>query len=95
VVEERQCAAEVHIFSPCRIVENEGVGVVRFVVLLTESAKEQDTARRTGKWCFPGGRTVPSRALVSCCWESKAIVSDRERRRRSKWSCVEGHRSGV
>jgi hypothetical protein len=61
--------------------------------LLAESAKEQDSASRRGRWCVPGGRTVVSRALVCCCWESEAIASVRKQRRRSERSYVEGLRS--
>jgi hypothetical protein len=61
--------------------------------LLAESAKEQESTQRRDKWCIPTGRTVVSRAPVCCCWESEAIMSDRERRRRSERSYVEGHRS--
>jgi hypothetical protein len=43
---------------------------------------------------FPGGRSVVSRAPVRYCWESEAVVSDREQRRRSERSYVEGLRSG-
>jgi hypothetical protein len=75
---ERQCAAEMRVFSLCRSMEHEGVGVVMLFCLLTASAKGQNTARRAGKWWFPGGRSVESRALGSCCWESEAVTSDRE-----------------
>jgi hypothetical protein len=153
VVVKRRCAAEIWVFTPCR---NSGSGEVGEAVLrglLAESAKEQDSARRRGKWLspegrtvggegwcavvgraglsrrivsedegangavlfgprnrvsnkgelcakgrqvvFPGGRSVVSRAPVSCCWKSGAVALDRGQERRSEWSCVEGHRSGV
>jgi hypothetical protein len=64
-------------------------------VLRSESAKEQDSARRGDKWCIPGGRTVMSRVPVHCCWESGAVTSDRREGRRSERSYVEGLRSGT
>jgi hypothetical protein len=46
--------------------------------LRSESVKEQDSVQRGHKWCIPRGRTVVSRALVCCCWESEAVASDHE-----------------
>jgi hypothetical protein len=53
---EHWWAAKGCVFSPRRIVGNEGVGVVMLFCLLTVFAKEQNTARRAGKWWFPGWR---------------------------------------
>jgi hypothetical protein len=75
---ERRCAAEIWVFSPCR---NSGSGEVGEAVLrglLAESAKEQDSARRRGKWLLPEGRTVARRVPVRCRGESGAIASDRK-----------------
>jgi hypothetical protein len=76
---ERQCTAEIWVFRPCR---NSGSGEVGEAVLrglLAESAKEQDSARRRGKWLLPEGRTVGRRAPVRCRRESGAVALDRKR----------------
>jgi hypothetical protein len=46
--------------------------------LLAESAKEQDSARRRGKWLLPEGRTVGRRVPVRCRGESGAVALDRK-----------------
>jgi hypothetical protein len=58
--------------------------------LLAESAKEQDSARRQGRWLLPEGRTVGWRAPVHCRGESGAVALDHKRGRRSERSCVVG-----
>jgi hypothetical protein len=75
---ERQYAAEIRVFSPCR---NSGSGEVCEAVLrglLAESVKEQDSARRRGKWLLPERRTVRRRAPVRCHGEIGAVASDRQ-----------------
>jgi hypothetical protein len=56
--------------------------------LLADSAKEQDSTRRRGKWLLPEGSTVGRRAPVRCRGESGAIALDRKRGRRSERSGV-------
>jgi hypothetical protein len=73
---EHQYTAEIWVFSPCH---NSGSGEVGKVVLrglLAESAKEQDAARRRGKWLLPEGKTVGRRALVHYHGGSRAIAPD-------------------
>jgi hypothetical protein len=88
VGDERWCAAKTRVLSPCR---NSGSGEVGEAVLrglLAESAKEQDSARRRGKWLLPEGKTVGRRAPVRCHGGSGAVALDRKRGRRSEWSGV-------
>jgi hypothetical protein len=76
VVVERRCAAKIWVFTPCR---NSGSGEVGEVVLrglLAESAKEQDSVGRRGKWLLPEGQTVGRRAPVRCRGGSGAITPD-------------------
>jgi hypothetical protein len=76
---EHWCTAEGCVF--CRVVMcvAKELAQVCVVCLLTVSAKEQNTARRSGRWCLPRGGIVESRALGSYCWASEAVASDRER----------------
>jgi hypothetical protein len=73
---ERRCAPKIWVFSPCY---NSGSSEVYEAVLrglLAESAKEQDSARRRGKWLLPKGKTVGRRAPVCYYGGSGAIVPD-------------------
>jgi hypothetical protein len=58
VVVECWCTAEIWVFTPCRNLGSGEVGEAVLRGLLAESAKEQDSARRRGKWLLPEGRTV-------------------------------------
>jgi hypothetical protein len=73
---EHWYGAEIWVFSPCC---NSGSGEVGEAVLrglLAESAKEQDSAQRRGKWLLPEGKTVGRRAPVCCHGGSRAVMLD-------------------
>jgi hypothetical protein len=75
---EHRCTAETWVLLLCR---NSGSGEVGNAVLrglLAESAKEQDSARRRGKWLLPEGKTVGRRAPVYCHGGSGAVMLDRK-----------------
>jgi hypothetical protein len=85
---EYWCAAETWVLSLCH---NSGSGEVGKAVLRglpAESAKEQDSVKRRGKWLLPKGKTVGRRVLVHCHGGSGAIVPDHKRGQRSKWSSI-------
>jgi hypothetical protein len=73
---ECQCTAEIWVFLPCR---NSGTGEVGKAVLrglLAESAKEQDSVQRRGKWLLPEGKTIGRRVPVHCCGGSRTVTPD-------------------
>jgi hypothetical protein len=76
---ERQYTAEMWVFLPCH---NSGSGEVGEPVLrglLAESAKEQNSTQRRGRWLLPEGRTVGRRVPVHCHGESRAIALHHKR----------------
>jgi hypothetical protein len=85
---ERRCAAKIWVFSPYRNLGSGEVGEAVLRGLLAESAKEQDSARRRGKWLLPEGKTVGRRAPVCCRGGSGAVAPDRKRGQRSERSGV-------
>jgi hypothetical protein len=58
VVVKHRCVAEIWVFTPCHNLGSGKVGKAVLRGLLAESAKEQDSAQRRGKWLLREGRTV-------------------------------------
>jgi hypothetical protein len=79
VVVECWCAAKIWVFMPCHNSGSSKVGEAVLSGLLAESAKEQDSVQRRGKWLLPEGRTVGGEhqyAVMGRAGLSRQIISE-------------------